>query len=427
LIPACDKSQKQPVVLASVGNKNIYLAEFRERINYIPKIPFTDSRKIKLWALNALIAEKLLSTLPSIKNKNSFNGVIDEQHRETMIEALWNKVVFNKITVADSLLWQYYVKSNKTRIVKYFVFNDSILAQKVYNLWTVNDVKIEQQAVNDTVQYSGITVVDPLIFDSPLDVVHAPQKVGNKFVLIKPIREYSRLGLSRADFVQKKVSIKKQYLKKRKELLLHRFVEKEMGNKKYVLDKKVFTDFVKFLDKTLFQANNGTPRALHALTTEQYKLNSLWRKGVVTFSIGEKWDVQKLYKRLLVSPYSVNLKSQKDFRYSIIKSTRRLLDDMLLYQEAQARSLDTTSFVTWQNSMWADYYLSEAILQSGNRNKHQWMVLLDSLKEATPIHINTQMMDTLKINPTKMMVLKTHFPGKTIVPPLRAWWLHIQP
>ena len=426
LTPACNKSQKHPVVLATVGNKNIYQTEFRERINYIPKIPFTDHQKIKLWALNSLIAEKLLSISASKKDEGALDEVIEEQHRESMIEALWNKVVFGNINVADSLLWHYYVKSNKKRIVRFFVFDDSMLAQKVFELWSADDVKIEQQALNDTIQFGGMDVVAPLVFNSHLGLVQSPQKVGNKFLLIKPIREYSQKILSKSAFEQKKLSIKKRYLQQKKEILLHGFIEKEMINKKYNLNKKVFTYFVKFIDRMLYHGNNASPQTLSIISPEQFKLNPLWEKGVVTFANGEKWDVKKLYQRLLVSPYKVNLKSQKDFRYSVIKSTRRLLDDMLLYQEARARALDTTSFVTWQNSMWADYYLSEAILQSGNRNKHQWMVLLDSLKEATPIHINTQIMDTLKINPTKMMVLKTHFPGRTIVPPLRTWWLNIQ-
>jgi len=200
LTPACNKSQKHPVVLATVGNKNIYQTEFRERINYIPKIPFTDHQKIKLWALNSLIAEKLLSISASKKDEVALDEVIEEQHRESMIEALWNKVVFGNINVADSLLWHYYVKSNKKRIVRFFVFDDSMLAQKVFELWSADDVKIEQQALNDTIQFGGMDVVAPLVFNSHLGLVQSPQKVGNKFLLIKPILEYSQKILSKSAF-----------------------------------------------------------------------------------------------------------------------------------------------------------------------------------------------------------------------------------
>jgi len=74
--------------------------------------------------------------------------------------------------------------------------------------------------------------------------------------------------------------------------------------------------------------------------------------------------------------------------------------------------------------MWRDFYKAQKIA-SAKRYSKTLQQTLDSLKINSAIHIKWQTIDTLTLNPSNIMVLKTHFPGQTIVPRQNNWKINV--
>ncbi len=422
----CNTPTQHLPVLATVGNKKIYLNEFRDRINYTPDIKFKTSEKIKLWGINSLIAEKLLSILADKHSDKNLQPFLKQQNREAVIESLWKNIILSKIEIPDSIIWNYYIRKNHHRIVKFIIAEDSILAQKIYNLWKKGDVNIDRQALVDTIAYALNNALNKTIYNLPLNTVHRPLKIADSYLLIKPLRDYQKKILSRSDYNQTFKSLKKEYLENIKLERLKKYTKEYFKQQPYLLDKKVFGEFVRFLNKKLFSKNKSPIKSIKNLEFKSLQNEPQWTRPVVRFRNGETWSVKKLFDRLKVSPYQVGLKTEVQFRYSIIKAVRRILDDEMFYKQALKQGQGKTPYVLWQNSMWADNLKANTLLRSKRLNKGQWIKKLDSLKSTIDIKVNWMMLDSLKINPTRMMVLKKNFPGRTLVPVLRSWWLNIK-
>jgi hypothetical protein len=405
-----------------VGDREISISEFKDRLNFNPVIDKLSAQKYKEKILSSIIAEALLSRLQKIDQPEIVLLMSEQKHREAVIENLWNEVIFKDIVINDSLLWNFYKNTNKERKIDFAVFKDFPRAKNFKSAWEENNPQAKKIIQKDTLSFTGnIHVLENDVFNTKLLNIAGPIKIGRKYLVYKPIKEWQKGVLSKENFAQNIKSIKKQYLKYSKQKHFNAYVKKSFKKQNYVLNKGVFKEFTQYLEKQVLGKPGLTVsnKELMGLPNDD-KINELTKKQIVRFANDQNWTVGDLLKRLVTAPYPLNYSSNDAFRYSMIRATKRILDDELLFFKGLENGLDKSVYVKQQSDMWNDFYKAQfngTELQSAKVLK----ITLDRLQSVIPIKIFKETLDTLTYEKSDMMVLKTHFPGQTIVPKQTLW------
>ncbi len=422
----CRQPNQQENLVAIVGDREISISEFKDRLNFNPVIDKLSAQKYKEKILSSIIAEALLSRLQKIDQPEIVSLMSEQKHREAVIENLWEEVVFKDIVVNDSLLWGFYKKTNKVREIDFAVFNDSLMAKSFKSAWQENNPQVEKIIRKDTISFTGnIAILENNVFNTNLLNITGPIKIGRKFFVYKPLKEWKKGVLNKEFFLENIKSIKKQYLKYSKQKHFNDYVKKSFKKQNYVLNKGVFKEFTQYLEKQVMGKPGLTVsnKELMVLTNGD-EINKLAKKQIVRFANKQNWFVTDLLKRLATAPYPLNYSSNDAFRYSMIRATKRILDDELLYYKGLENGLDKNLYVKRQSDMWKDFYRAQfngVELQTVKTLKKT----LDSLQNVVPIKIYQETLDTLTFKKSDMMVLKTHFPGQTIVPRQSPWKINL--
>ena len=415
LLAGCRREQSLPAV-ARVGEYTITAAEFRDRANYSPLPASASLEQYKQNVLQALIAEKMISQY-NPKPASLADRFAARREKEAVIETFWKKEIESHIKTDDEQLWQLYLKKNRQRDVEVLSAANETEAQMLTRAWIENPQSVRHRLQRDTLQYSGeLPVLEDTLFSAPMGKRIGPLKFGRRYITFRVRQEWPLYIVSRGDFLQKRKSLLKSWRRLQKEKLFARYIKEHFPRQPYRLDKEVFRRMTSFLVKELFSA--GEKRVQEKMTAMLESRRELMGETVISFDNGQAWTVALLLRELLTGPYPLSYKSEGAFKFSLIKTVRRLLDDELIYRQAVSKGYERAPYVLWQKAMWQSAYRAQKNkkLLSGNMKKNR--AVLDSLEKEIPIKIYHNVLDTLRINPTRMMVLKKHFPGQTIVPPL---------
>lgn len=423
----CQKQgQNNTPLIATIGDRKITVSEFKDRANFNPIPGNKTQAQYKNDVLSSIVAEALLGQMENFEQPEIVSLLANQKKREAVIEQLWDEVIFKDIDISDPTLWDFYIKSNKQRSVEFAVFKDSSSAKNFRVEWENKNPKAKQILQTDSISFDGnIAVLEKEVFNAPLGQISHPVKISHKYLVYKPLQEWQKKILSRQEFQQNKRSVKKQYLKFEKQKRFLSYVKKTFKKSSYRLDQEKFKELTKYLESFLVgkEKLDGTNLELFDLLKVKNEIDP--KTTMVNFGNSKSWSTETFFKRLAISPYPLNYSSKDAFRYSMIRAAKRLLDDELLFQKGLEYKMDNSNYVTWQSSMWRDFYFSQAVgtyLKSPKKVK----TVLDSLKDNISTDINWAGFDSLTINTTKMMVLKTHFPGQTIVPRHSNWDLRLE-
>ncbi len=412
---SCGKQSGEAVV-ARVGDYALTAAEFRDRANYSPLPAGKNPQSYKNEVLQALIAEKMLGALKE-HNDEAIEIFSRRREKEAVIESFWRGEIESKIKSDDNDLWQLYLKMNRQRDVEILSTANETEGQMLTRAWIENPQSVRHRLQRDTLQYSGeLPVLEDTLFSAPMGKKIGPLKIGRRYITFRVRQEWPLYIVSRGDFLQKRRSLLKSWRRLQKEKLFARYLKERFPQKPYRLNKDVFRRMTTFLLEETLGEDEAPPRK--KLTTLMNGDRELLREEVIAFNEGKPWTVATLLRELFAAPYPLSYKSESAFKFSLIKTARRLLDDELIYREALARGYGNTSFVHWQMAMWHSAYRAQKNRRLLPRDTYKRKVFLDSLQNRIPVTIYQNVLDTLRINPTRMMVLKKHFPGQTIVPPL---------
>ena len=427
LLLFCQQASQDSRLLATIGERKIYIDEFKDRVGFNPILGNTSLSQHKEKVINSIVAEALLSQMKNTMSSGLALLLTKQKKREAIIEKLWDEIVFKDIKINEALLWSFYLKSNKQREIEFAVFRDSIHANNFYMEWGKNNPETNRILQKDTLGFTGnIAILEKAVFNSRLGKIAKPLKFGRKYLVYKPIKEWEQKILSKQGFYQKKRSVKKQYLKYTKQEHFHEYVKKTFKKQNYQLGKTEFKKLVQYLENKRMgkaELEGINPELLNFLKMDT-TLN--FNSSLVKFSDGDEWTIKDFMKHLAVSSYPLNYSSNDAFRYSMIRAARRILDDELLYRKGLENNLDKSYYVEWQTEMWRDYYNAQILVADNKYSSKKLQYILDSLRTNIPIKIQWEVLDALKINTTNMMVLKTHFPGQTIVPKQNDWGLKLK-
>lgn len=418
LFTYCSSDKQQ--VLVAVDNSTITVDEFKDRISFNPLLKSTiPPASFKKDVLQSLIVEKLLAKKITQEQKKTLLGFVNRKSKEAAIEQLWSAVILKDLAVDDSTLWNYYNRTLRKRIISFAVFNNKYTANLFFNEWFNGEEKVKQTLSIDTLTYEGkIPLLEQAVFKAPSRTIQQPVLIGKKYFVFKVEQELIISPASRSEYARKERSLKKSYFAEKKWQLFQNWVTK--SHLSYKLEKEVFKDLVFTISKEL-RFTSEQPKLQMRPNSKLQEAAPKQTKNVVIFSDGTKWDTQRLLAELKEAPYPLSFESEKNFKFSIIKAVKRLLDDELLYMHAKKLDLDKSEAVVWQTKMWKDWVWSEHVLLKSRKNAEAWHTELKDLVNNSSIEINDAVLDTVYISPTNMTVLKSHFPGQVFTAPVRLW------
>ena len=410
------KTPRLPAV-ASVGNYLITVDEFRERAEFSPFNPSMTDSIIKHNVLQALIAEKMLSQCTTCIKDSVPVGLIERRYKEAVIETFWRRQFADSIRLSDEALWRMYLRMNRQRDVQLLPAASREEAQQLAGVWKSNPALLSHRLRRDTVKYSGeLPELEDTLFTAPVKQVMGPLKIGRRFYLFRVEQEWPLYIVSRQDFEQKKRSIAKLVKRARMRNLFSRYMRRVHRKAPYQLNKKRFKTMTRYLENRLLGKSALSVR--RQLENTWGEGDTLLHQSLITFEEGGTWSVGAFIRRLSSAPYPIGTDNPAAFRRSIILAARRMADDEILFRDAVKRGYDKDAYVRWQTDMWRSAYrarMAQRMLPADAQKRAQ---LTDSLSRIFPIHIYKHVLDTVTIHPTRMMVLKRHFPGQTVVPPL---------
>ncbi len=439
---ACTPEQQQNVV-AKVGDNIVTISELQDIISFNAYPGFNEEKQsLKEAVLFALIAEKILAQeAPEIiGNLTQINQKINQYKNEATIEKFWEEEIFSKIRISEEELKKAYFKSKEKRIVKFAKFSALREAQQFSEyLKSGKNFKQAGRAIGrpdifvpvDTIKFGGgLPHAEENVFALKTGEAGAPVKEGRWYFVFQLVSVQKNLFTAEDDFRNRRAELKKR-LKKNKTILSYETYEKEkLKPYLYRLDTKVFKALAVELDNRLFNSkkslqlkeSNEKNKSLPKL-----KNKHLLKQTAVTFADGSRWNAGQLLKKMSLSSYFIETKTRGAFRKSLIVSAKHVLDDEVLLKRSLDLGLDKTEYVKQQTRLWGDYLLSLETAKhlEQERTDKDAQKKLDSflIKKAklNTINIYHNILDSLKIEPTNMIVLKEHFPGRTMAPSLQPF------
>ena len=439
---ACN-SENQLKVVAKAGDKVVTVSELQDVLSFnaYPDLAKNKTR-LKETVLYALLAEKILAqeAPDMVKDLTHTQQKIEQYKNEAVIEKFWDAEIFSKIQISESELKDAYFKSKEKRIVKFEKFTSQQEAQQFSDrLKAGQNFKDAVSAFGrpagfvpvDTIEFGvGLPHIEKNVFSLKPGETGSPVKEGNWYFVFQLASVQKDIFTAEDDYLNQRGKLEKR-LRREKAILSYETYQKEkLKPYLYKLDTKVFKALAVELDAYIFdrrsplqlKENSDILRAVPKI-----KNRKLQQQIAVTFADGSHWSAGQLLKKMMLSPYFLEVETRGKLRKSLIVSAKHVLDDEVLLKRSRALGLDKTNAVKEQTHLWGDYLLSlETAKQLEHKESEQEAIkqldlFLQKKAAQYKIKIYHNILDTLKIEPTNMIVLKEHFPGRTIAPSLQPF------
>lgn len=431
-------------IIAKVGNKEISVKEFQDVLLYNAYSNLSStSQDLKHRVLSALIAQKIIAqeARDNQLNFEYLEKVIQQYKDEAIIEEFWNKQIFSKIEISEEELKTAYFRSKEKRIVEFMHFNT---LQEAQGFRARIDKKNSFKNIAKSFGYDENTLpVDTISFGSPMpsieesvfmlehNQVSQPVKQGRNYFVFHLKGIQRDLFTAEDDFNFNKPKLEKRIRKKKTIKYYERYKKNYFPPFAYDLDKEVFKDITFKLEKALFSkitpGNQDRKTEPNSMLDVSLIAASYRNKKIVSFAGGATWSVQQLLQKLSVSPYPIDLKSGSAFKTSMIVAVKHILDDQIIINHGNELGLQKSSYVSQETQAWKDHLTSTALLKeidilSNNQlDSHTLESFLLKKAPQYSININHKLLETVESTTTDMVVLKEHFPGRTIVPSLSPY------
>lgn len=454
-IPNCTKNETDNII-AKVGTLSVSVEEFKDAYQFNPHLSSVKNpQTAKQIVLNSLIAEKLIARQGYEKNSQNQSRIklqSDQYEREAIIEKFWQDKIFNEITISENELLEAYYKSKKEKIVQFINYKNKRQAYNDYQkikeglsfeeIAGLNGLPLNCIPADTIKMFGKLPNLEERVFSMKINEISAPVKEGKFYFIVKLTGERENIFTSEMDFAQQRKKIQKELKKSKSFKNFQNYVNTHLSSDNFKLDKNQFKELVRKTENSLFEKAELNQSKSNEYLLDIYFDNAknnrdqFLKQPVVKFSNGTTWDTGTLLQRIAVSPYTVDKRSKGAFRHSMIAAAKNILNDELLVNHAGKLKLHKTAYVKRQKQMWRDYLvykkqLAEIIRQADknsneNINKNALYTkavedyLLDKISQCKT-EINYEALDTLNLIKTDMVVLKRHFPGRTISPVIKPF------
>lgn len=467
VLSSCENDASDNYV-ALVDDIPIIEYEFTLRYNFNPHLAqYHDKIEAKKVILSTLIAEKLLALESSSTSQlpNDVKNKLEQHKKEIIIEQFRRDSVENQINVTDSELQKEYLKALKEVDIKYIVFKSYNEAKRIKQ--KIENGMSFEKAVRDymnlqgwgkesipekTVEWNTETYdIEERIFALQSDEISNPIKINGDYYLIKLQETRSNQYPNNMDYTNRLSALKDRILREKIKDKYIVFFENNIRSRLGDVDwKKLNGAFELIIKNISFSKNTAQSQPFSddkALSDEIYlsyesQQSQLRDMIVVRFSDHSSWALEELMVVLKYGPFSFNYKNKISFKKSFKQNILLALEYEAIYQLAKEADYENNGHVLKDTKLWEAYYRANdyrfQLLKQAESNifindstKYRSKTNLSSLQqfrldyfddylsvlsEKYSIKINREKFNSLKLSKTDMVVMKTHFAHRLVVP-----------
>lgn len=459
---SCNKESKEPVV-AKVDDRIITASEFRTRFAVTPYFgQFPDDPQVKTLAMASMIGEKLLAEEAERKKLDQtdrYRIVFREMEKEAVIEELLHRM-FADIEVSPEEVRRGFEKSKRVLEVEELVFDNEEEAMAFKNKLTAGQALEKFGASKYTIKWGDSDPnVEEVLWNLQMGEISEPIEFKNHIYLFRVASEQSSPHGSQSDYLQKAPVIRKVLSKRKKQKAYEKFFHEMMAGKQTKVPAEIMTYIAEQLEEaweipsTTDEDSTFLQPAL--MTDSDYRLAAArlterLNEKFITFDDGSYWTIGDFLGNLRYGPYPLNYSSKAAFRASLRNMSIMMMEQEYVAKEGYRKGLDKTYNVKNEVRQWMDSFLADQMrmqfmgefkgekenhseadvsVDSGNGAVHTASTghvkfeaisafddFLTKAAERHTIEINKPLLDTLRVHNLKMVVLKTHFPGRQAAP-----------
>ena len=446
----CSKTKPDDIV-AHVGNAVITKEEFKTRFAttpYFAGFP-SDDPQTRTLALASLIGEKVLveeAERAGLRDTEMYRAVTEQHEKEAVLEALLDQT-FSDLTITQSELDDAFNKNRRVLDVEELVFETRREAEQVQaqlhpreslSAWSQSKGDDAPEVRSYTVQWgSSEPAIEDTLWRLRIGETSGPVLFQGYYYVLRVAQEKANPFLSGNDLVQAMPQLRK-VIEKRKRRVAYR---KLFGNVMAGTSTKVPPKTLRYIAEEIEKAAGIQPQDSSQfkpvlMREDEYSrardnLSARLHEKFITFADGSIWTIGDYLSNLRYGPYPLNYSSRSAFRMSLRVMTITMLEQEYIEREGRKRGLQNSDYVRDEKRMWSDAFLADqmrlALVRNPRRNEKGGEVInngnaakidqfLSEVFRSYEVNINHAILDTLKLVHLKMVVFKTHFPGRAVVP-----------
>jgi hypothetical protein len=437
-------------ILATVGGKDITVAEFMERCELTVR---PDNYKDKSVALNNLILEKIFAMEAEKKNllasHSGFQARLKGVKEQAMREKLYEVVAFKKAKVdTNKLKIAYRMSQREYELEFYRMHKDQAqhvkavlhsTPEKIADLFKSLSEYAEKQPKH-TVKYKDpeADTIHEALFSKPLhlgDVIGPIEFDQDDYLVMKVVNWTSYPLISGDDQQERWNEVKKKEHTIAASKLWQSYNAGIMHGKKVEFDKKTFLLLANWVRENYISEQKKKPSPSNQIPEIPFVSSGLDLTAPF-FTFEDKiWTVGDFQNELMSRPLlfrtldldSANFNTQ--FKLAVVD----ILKDHCLTREAYRKSLDNGEGVARTVNMWKDAYLASKVqkevvstaLQEGKIVNDDGPGILKfwesyvndvKMKYDSTVHINVPAFKEIELTKIDMVAIKPGMPYPVIVP-----------
>ena len=376
----CAEEPPEPII-AKAGKTTLPYSEFRYRYEMTPHIMLTkDKKRNKERVLMSLLSEKILVE-EALKRKmdrdEKYRTFVEQMKKEAIVEKLFDEEIASKIEVSEAEIKKGYIRSQSKLTLEVLTFDDAQRAQLAKAMIdsgkTLTEVK---QALETDMFISADSVLTlemewgqshPKLEDAAYSLkpfqVSDPVSVDGKYYILKLVNRKANILLTDSDYYNKKPSIRKTILERKKTEKFNEFMRDLMKKRTVRVSREIFNLVTSGLEKAYgiqdsMQQKNQKQRDITPAALRQPELADHLKDTFARFNDGSTWTVEEFIKKLSVGPYHTDFSSREKFRRSLRRAVKRMTEFETMAKKGKSLGLDKTYYVKYQTKMWGDAFLA---------------------------------------------------------------------
>ncbi len=402
--------------LIQVGSLEISKEELENAYLFNPNLASipSDEEAFKI-ILYSLIAQKAFANNLNSDDVNDY--FLKRIEKEAVIEQFWQKAILDSIIISEEELYKEYQKKNSVRVTEIYVYDN--LKNAIKDSLSANNY---QNTFIDSIYYDPLNNLSVRSFELTSGL-SKPFQSNNLFFRLKMIKEIPLTVLSLQNYEQQKSSFKKVLKRKKAQ---EKFDEYSgMINDNFGYEIKI-AEMNKFVNNLL---ENFYSDQLKDKTDPELKTEDRTDIILVNFRNGLSWTGKDILNEVNSAPYPLKFSDKKSFALSLKMSIENIIKDESIYQFAKTQDFINNLEVNDQTRIWRDNRNFKRVLAGIIRNNNSDSINTVINKNLEEIFSKITIRRNRKIEipeqkRSNMLVLKTHFPERTITPIIQPLYIN---
>ncbi len=427
--------------IAQVGESVVTVEEFQTRYAispYFSGFPEGDSQT-KLMVLASLIGEKILvneSRKLNFQEREKFKTIQNQLQKEALIEELLNEL-YDEIEISQEDIHAAQRKTSRELEIEELVFQSEHEAQNYRNKVDAKQTFAAQHPAIKSATYNvkwgnSDPQIEDVLWKLKAGNVSEPINFQGHYYLFRISKEkISPLSNDLANWER----IQKILYKREKKKIYRTYFKKMMAGKKTSVPGQKLKYIAEQLENVFDIPQSDSVSLNPILMTDSYyqqargSLQDKLNEDFITFDDGSQWSIGDFLRNLRYGTYPLNYSTRSAFRASLRNTAIIMMEHEYLAKESIKRGFQNSTYVTEETRKWMDSYLADQMRleltvrtngSGSEADKTHKITALDNFLTKGLANLNVsvdkELLNKTEIQHLKMLVFKTHFPGRQIAP-----------